>query len=76
MGHMNVRFYAGLFDDASSQFVGTLRGGVAHLSAAQLGWADVRHVVEFLEEVRSGGLLTVSTRVVKIGRSSLTFAMT
>ncbi|MHC2303274.1 acyl-CoA thioesterase [Rhizobium mongolense] len=73
MGHMNVRFYTGFFDDASSQFVGRLVGGVEHLSAAQLGWADVRHVVEFREEVRSGGLLTISTRVIKIGRTSLTF---
>lgn len=44
-----------------------------NLSAANLGWADVRHVVEFKEEVKSGSLLTVRTRVIKIGRTSLTF---
>lgn len=73
MGHMNVRFYTGYFDDASSQFVGTLGGGVEQLGTADLGWADVHHVVEFKEEVKSGGLLTVTTRVIKIGRTSLTF---
>lgn len=73
MGHMNVRFYAAFFDDASSHFVGSLGGGVDQLAPAHLGWADVRHVVEFREEVRSGGLLTICSRVIKVGRTSLTF---
>ncbi|MER9877291.1 acyl-CoA thioesterase [Mesorhizobium sp. M0195] len=73
MGHMNVRFYTAFFDDASSFFVGGLGGGVDQLAGAHLGWADVRHVVEFREEVRSGGLLRVCTRIIKVGRTSLTF---
>ncbi|MBX5013669.1 acyl-CoA thioesterase [Rhizobium lentis] len=73
MNHMNVRHYSAIFDDASSHFVGQLGGGVEELSSAELGWADVRHVVEFRDEVKAGSLLTVSTRVLKIGRTSLTF---
>lgn len=70
---MNVRFYTAFFDDASSFFVGGLGGGVDQLAGAHLGWADVRHVIEFREEVRSGGLLRVCTRIIKVGRTSLTF---
>lgn len=73
MGHMNVRFYTGFFDDASSYFVGQIGGGVNDLASNNLGWADVRHVMEFKNEVRSGGLVKVTTNVTKIGRSSLTF---
>ncbi|MDQ0564369.1 acyl-CoA thioesterase FadM [Rhizobium mesoamericanum] len=73
MGHLNVRFYTAFFDDASSFFVGGLGGGADQLGASHLGWADVRHVVEFREEVRSGGLLRVCSRVIKVGRTSLTF---
>lgn len=73
MGHMNVRFYSAIFDDASSVFVSRLGGGVAELSPEHLGWADVRHLIEFRDEVKAGSLLSVSTRVIKIGRTSLTF---
>jgi acyl-CoA thioester hydrolase len=70
MGHMNVRFYASLFDDAGFQFLGHLAGADA---PDHLGWADVRSEVDYRSETAAGTLLTVTTSVVKIGRSSVTY---
>jgi acyl-CoA thioester hydrolase len=73
MGHMNVRYYTAFFDDASCQLVGMLGHGMEQSSSSGLGWADVRHVVEFQDEVKSGALLAIRSHVVKVGRTSLTF---
>jgi acyl-CoA thioester hydrolase len=70
MGHMNVRFYAALLDDASFQFLGHLTGDGA---AAEIGWADVRTEIDYRHETAAGTLLTVTTSVVKVGRSSVTY---
>ncbi len=70
MGHMNVRFYASLFDDAGFQFLGHLAGADPD---AGLGWADVRIETDFRDETSAGTLLTVTTHVEKVGRSSITY---
>ncbi|MEO5760655.1 MAG: thioesterase family protein [Mesorhizobium sp.] len=71
MGHMNVRHYAGMFDDASFQLLG-------HIAAQDgneggIGWADVRYEVDYRHETKAGALLTIRSHVVKVGRSSITF---
>ena len=72
MGHMNVRHYAAMFDDASFQLLGHV-AGVEGLSDTSRGWADVRSEVEYKHETRAGALLTIHSRVIKAGRSSVTF---
>ncbi|MBC2887207.1 acyl-CoA thioesterase [Ochrobactrum sp. CM-21-5] len=70
MGHMNVRHYTAMFDDASFQLLGRIAESPPD---AKLGWADMRSLTEYKQEVAPGELLTIHSRVVKIGRSSLTF---
>jgi acyl-CoA thioester hydrolase len=70
MGHMNVRHYAAMLDDASFQLLGHIAGDAA---AETEGWADVRCVIEYKHETRAGALLTVRSHVLRIGRSSLTY---
>ena len=70
MGHMNVRHYAAMFDDASFQLLGHISGDAA---VETEGWADVRCAIEYTHETRVGALLTVRSHVVRIGRSSLTY---
>ena len=72
MGHMNVRHYAAMFDDASFQLLGHIAGAES-LADTSRGWADVRSEVEYKHETRAGALLTIRSRVVRAGRSSLTF---
>lgn len=72
MGHMNVRHYAAMFDDASFQLLGHIVG-VDGLADTSRGWADVRSEVEYKHETKAGALLTIRSRVIKAGRSSVTF---
>jgi acyl-CoA thioester hydrolase len=72
MGHMNVRHYAAMFDDASFQLLGHI-AGTEGLADTSRGWADVRSEVEYKHETKAGALLTIRSRVVKAGRSSVTF---
>lgn len=67
MGHMNVRHYAAMFDDANFQLLGHIAGS----DQGPLGWADIRIETEFLQETSAGTLLTIHSHVAKIGRSSL-----
>ncbi len=71
MGHMTTRFYMAMFDDASYCFL-------HHLFAwngardGDFGWVDVKHTVEYKNEVDAGDLLEVRARLSKVGGKSLT----
>lgn len=70
MGHMNVRYYMAMFDDASFQLLGRLTGVEKDKS---LGWADVRHEIEYKQETAAGMLVTIRSHVTRIGRTSVTY---
>lgn len=70
MGHVNVRHYMAMFDDASFQLLGRLTGVEKDTS---LGWADVRHEIEYKHETAAGTLVTIHSRVIKVGRTSVTY---
>ncbi len=72
MGHMNVRHYAAMFDDASFQLLGHLAGPEA-IDNHDLGWADVRSETEYKHETEAGALLTIHSHVTRLGRSSVSF---
>lgn len=70
MGHMNTQFYAAAFDAA--QFV-TLGRAAPHaeLVRRRLGWADVRQVIEYRQEILAGTAIVVRSRLVRLGTTSL-----
>lgn len=70
MGHMNVRHYMGMFDDASFQLLGKLTGVETDKA---FGWADVRHEIEYKHETKAGTLVTICSYVTRIGRTSVTY---
>ena len=72
MGHMNTQFYCTLYDGASFHFLSMI-APYAELAPRQCGWADVRQTIEYKQEVRAGTLLAVSSRLLKIGGSSVTY---
>jgi len=72
MGHMNVRHYAAMFDDASFHILGHIAGQETS-SGSQIGWADVRTEIDYRHETKAGSLLTIRSHVVKVGRTSITF---
>lgn len=71
MGHVNVRHYAGMFDDASFQLLGHIAGRDGNEGG--IGWADVRYEVDYRHETKAGALLAIRSHMVKVGRSSVTF---
>ena len=73
MGHMNARHIYAAFDDATGVFAATLGAGFASVAGSGLGWADVHQEIEFLQELANGSALTVTTTLLALGRSSITF---
>ena len=72
MGHVNVRHYAAMFDDASFQLLGRVADPVQDRADGK-GWADVRCEIDYQHEILGGALLTVCSYVEKLGGSSLTY---
>jgi len=72
MGHMNTQFYSALFDGATLHALSLLASS-DELAAAGLGWADVRQLIEYKDEVRSGTLLIVRTSFIRCGRTSISY---
>ena len=62
MGHLNVRHYVAMFDDASFQLLGRIAGREMD---AKLGWADVRMEIAYKHETPLGKLVTIRSRVEK-----------
>lgn len=75
LGHMTTRFYMAMFDDASYHFLHHLFGwNGARNDTATLGWADVRHTINYNDEIQAGDLLEVRAELVKVGGKSMTAA--
>lgn len=72
MGHMNTQFYSALFDGATLHALSWIAPS-RELSEASKGWADVRQLIEYKQEVTSGTLLLVSTEFVRCGVTSVTY---
>ena len=72
MGHMNIRHFMAMFDEASYQLLYQVFGwsGNPDNSGGQ-GWADVKHVIEYQAEVHSGDLLEVRACISKVGTKSI-----
>ena len=73
IGHLTTRHYVAMFDDASYHFLFNVFGwSGATDKNGEIGWVDVRHLVEYLAEVSAGDVLEVRASMVKIGTKSIT----
>lgn len=73
LGHMTTRFYMAMFDDASYHFLHHLFGwNGARNDTGELGWVDVRHTINYIDEVSAGDLLEVRAELEKVGGKSMT----
>jgi acyl-CoA thioester hydrolase len=72
MGHMNTQFYSALYDGASFHFLSRL-APYSELEPLGLGWADVKQVIEYKHEIRSGSLLIVHTSITRTGNKSVEY---
>lgn len=76
MGHMNTRHYVGMFDDAMQHFMRHLGHNAAAARQQKLGWADVRHEIDYVAEVPVGALVHIDCQVEKLGNKSIRYRQT
>ena len=67
MGHMNTRFYAAKFDDATWHFLGALGLTIPFLKESETSVAAVQQNFTYKREVFPGTLLVVHSNLLEIG---------
>jgi len=73
MGHLTTRFYVAMFDDAGYHFLYKVFGWTFNVDReVNVGWADVRQVIEYKTEVSAGDLLEIKAYLLKLGTKSIT----
>lgn len=70
-GHLNTRYYVGIFDDANQVLLARIGSQDA---VPALGWADVRNELDFMAEVTAGTVVDVFAVIRRIGTKSITVA--
>jgi len=73
VGHMNVQFYVGRFDEASWHFLARLGCGPAFLKENQRGFVGGEQQIEYKHEVTSGTLIHVTTELLEIKRKTVRY---
>lgn len=72
LGHLTTRFYVGMFDDASYQLLFEIFGWSGASDAVQQrAFVDVRHEIDYLDEVRAGELVEIRGTLVHVGNKSI-----
>jgi acyl-CoA thioester hydrolase len=73
MGHMNVMWYVGKFDEATWQLLSTLGLSPSRCSEEGVGMAAVEQHIEYKRELRAGDLVTVRSAVLEIKEKAIRF---
>lgn len=73
VGHMNVMWYTGKFDEASWHLFAHIGITPSYLRLNDRGMVAVRQVIEYKLELVAGDLVFVRSRMLAVGRSSLRF---
>jgi acyl-CoA thioester hydrolase len=71
MGHMNVMWYAGKFDEASWQILSMVGLSSSHLRSEGAGLAAVEQHIEYKRELRSGTAITIRSAVLEVTEKSI-----
>jgi acyl-CoA thioester hydrolase len=71
MGHMNVMWYVGKFDEATWQLLASLGLPPSRLRKEGIGMVAVEQHIEYKRELRAGDLLTVRSSVAEIKEKSV-----
>jgi acyl-CoA thioester hydrolase len=73
MGHMNVMWYVGKFDEASWAFLATLGLTPSELRAANRGVVAVEQTISYKRELLAGDVLSIYSEPLEIKDKSLRF---
>jgi acyl-CoA thioester hydrolase len=72
MGHLSTPNYLVMFDVATYHLFAAAKASPAKTVPAGLGWADVRHEIDYKSEIKAGALLRIQSAVVAVGGKSVT----
>ena len=73
MGHMNVMWYVGKFDEATWQLLAAIGATPSRLHEGQFGLVAVEQHIHYKRELRSGDLLTIRSSVLDGKEKSVRF---
>lgn len=73
MGHMNVMWYTGKFDEATWQLAGALGLSPDAMREGNSGMVAAEQLTHYRAEVLAGDLISIHSRVVGAGARSLRF---
>jgi acyl-CoA thioester hydrolase len=71
MGHMNVMWYAGKFDEASWQLLAALGLTPGRFRREGIGMAAVQQRTEYKRELRAGDIVTIRSSVLDVTEKSI-----
>ena len=73
MGHMNVMWYVGKFDEATWQFFATVGMPRSRFLGEGTGMAAVEQRIEYKRELHAGDLITIRSAVLEVKEKSIRF---
>ncbi len=74
VGHMNVMWYVGKFDEATWQLFNAIGLTPSYLRCAKRGMAAVDQHISYIKELHAGAVVTVRTTVLEVKDKSIRFA--
>ncbi len=74
MGHMNVMWYVGKFDEATWHFFHSLGLTPSFLKASDRGMAAVEQIIRYRQELHAGDVVSIHTEALEVRDKSLRFA--
>jgi acyl-CoA thioester hydrolase len=74
MGHMNVMWYVGKFDEATWQILAAVGASPSRMRSEGFGLVAVEQHIEYKRELRAGDLLTIRSSVLEVKEKSIRFA--
>ena len=74
VGHMNVMWYVGKFDEATWQLFNTIGLTPTYLKDNRRGMAAVDQQISYLRELHAGAVVSIYSSVVEIVEKRITFS--
>src|SRR5512143_116389 len=74
MGHMNVMWYVGKFDEASWQLFTAIGLVPSRLRDTNRGMAGLEQHIEYKRELRAGDVVTIRSGVLEVREKTIRFA--
>jgi acyl-CoA thioester hydrolase len=73
VGHMNIMWYVGKFDEANWNFLARLGVTPSYVRESGYGLAAVQQNVSYKREMLAGDIVEIKTRLLEIGDKSVRF---